>query len=128
MAFHSKLWYKVTALNHCDKADVFVRVCDGTMYFVIIDPEKYDSIDGRFRFLISLKSGIMYLVSHNYVRIKRDLYDALALENALSLHYVIILLKSVFNKNQNYYDYIVFSEKCSNQLAKILNSTYKFFK
>ena len=128
MAFHSKLWYKVTALNHCDKADVFVRVYDGTIYLVIIDPEKYDSIDGWFRFLISLKSGIMYLVSHNYVRIKRDLYDTLPLENTLSLHYVIILLKSVFNKNQNYYDYIIFSEKCSNQLGKILNSTYKFFK
>ena len=128
MAFRTKLWYKVTALNHSDKADVFVRDYDGTRYLVIIDPEKYDSIDGRFRFLISLKSGITYLVSHNYVRIKRDLYEALPLKNTLVLHYVIILLKSVFNKNQNYYDYITFSEKCSNQSAKILNSTNKFFK
>ena len=46
--------------------------------------------------------------SHNYSRIKTDLSDSLRLEKSLTLHNVIIILiKSVVNKNQNYYYYIV---------------------
>ena len=50
--------------------------------------------------------------SHNYAKIKIDLDDPLPLENTLTLHNVIILIKSVFNKDQNHYYYNIFLEKC----------------
>ena len=37
---------------------------------------------------------------------------------ALTLYNVMVLMKSVFNKDQNHYYYNVFLEKCSNQLAE----------
>ena len=48
-------------------------------------------------YLISQKSGITYIVSHNYAKIKIYLYDALPLQN---FDNVIILVKSVFNKDK----------------------------
>ena len=57
---------------------------------------------------MSQKSGITYVISHNYARIKTDSFDSLPLEKTLNLHYVIILIKSVFNKNQNHYHYNTF--------------------
>ena len=51
-------------------------------------------------------------------KIKIDLYDSLPLEKKLTLHNVIILIKSVFNKEQNHYYYNKFLEKYSNQLTK----------
>ena len=44
----------------------------------------------------NLKSGIIYVVSHNYAKIKTDSYDSLPLEKILNLHNVIILIESVF--------------------------------
>ena len=71
------------------------------------------------------KSGITYVFSHNYAKIKIDSYDSLPLEKALTLHNVIILIKSVLKKNQNhYYYYIIFLEKCSYQLAKIYKQNF----
>ena len=58
------------------------------------------------------------MLFHNYAKIKIDSYDSLPLEKALTLHNVIILIKSVFNKDQNHYYYNIFLEKCSYQLAK----------
>ena len=36
----------------------------------------------------------------------------------MTMDNVIILVKSVLNKDQNHYYYNIFSEKCSYQLAK----------
>ena len=55
---------------------------------------------------------------NNYAKIKIDSYDSLPLEKTLTLHNVIILIKSVFNKNQNHYYYKIFLEKCLYQLAE----------
>ena len=38
----------------------------------------------------------------NYAKIKIDSYDPLPQEKILSLHNAVILIKSVFNKNQNH--------------------------
>ena len=78
-----------------DKIDGFIRVYDGTKYLVLFGPEKYDAIYNRIRYLISQRSGITYVVSHNYVILKVDLYDSLPPEKILTLHNVIILVKSV---------------------------------
>ena len=56
--------------------------------------------------------------SHNYARIKVDWYDHLPLEKTLALHNVIILINSIFYKNQNNYFYNIFLEKFSYQLDK----------
>ena len=39
--------------------------------------------------------------------------DDLPLEKSLHMYNVVTFINSVFNKNQNLYDYQVFSEKCS---------------
>ena len=67
---------------------------------------------------ISQKKGIAYLFSHNYAKIKSDSYDYFPPEKTLTLHNVIILIKSVFNKDQSHYYYNIFLEKCTYQLDK----------
>ena len=53
----------------------------GTLEFVIglemvlFGPDKYDAIYNRISCLISQKSGVTYIVSHNYAKIRIDLYD-----------------------------------------------------
>ena len=42
---------------------------------------------------------------HNYAKIKIDSDDDLPLENTLVMHNVVMLIKSVFNKNKNHYYY-----------------------
>ena len=59
-----------------DKIDGFIRVYDGTRYFVLFGSEKYDSIYGRVRYLGSVKSGITYIISYDYATIKVDSYDS----------------------------------------------------
>ena len=86
-----------------DKVNEFIRVCDGTRYLVLFGSEKYDLIYNRIRYLIGVKSGITYVISHNYVKIKVDLYISLSLEKSLTLHNIIIIFKSVFNKDKNKY-------------------------
>ena len=68
------------------------------------------------RYFTSLKSGITYVISHSYVRIKIYSYDCSPLEKPLTLQDVIILINSVFNNDQNHYYYNIFLEKCSSQL------------
>ena len=47
-------------------------VYDGTKYLVLLGSEKYDSIYDRIRYLISVKNGATYIISHNYATIKVD--------------------------------------------------------
>ena len=79
---------------------------------------KYEASDmmiySRRRYLISLESGITYVISDNHAKIKIESYDALPLEKTLTLHNVIILIKPVFNKDQKSYCYNIFLEKCIN--------------
>ena len=82
-----------------DKVGRFIRVYDGTRYLILFGPGGYDATYNKIRYLISLKSGITYVISHNYARIKIDLYDVLPLERTLTLHNVVILIRSVFNKD-----------------------------
>ena len=55
---------------------------------------------------------VSYVSSLNYTKMKVDSYDSLPLEKILTLHNVIILIKSVLNKYQNQYYYNIFLEKC----------------
>ena len=78
-----------------DKIDRFIRVHHGNLdILVFFGPEKYDAICNRI-YLIRIKSSITYVIFHNYAKIKVEFYDSLPLENKLTLHNVIVHIKSV---------------------------------
>ena len=101
-----------------EEIDAFIRIYDGTRYLITLGPEKYHAIYNRIRYLISIKGGITYIFSHYFAKIKIDSYNSLPIEKRLTLHNVIIFMKSVLNKDKNHYYYKIFLEKCSYQLAK----------
>ena len=53
--------------------------------------------------LVSLKSGVIYIFSHYFAKIKVDSYDSLPVEKTLTAYKVIIVIKLVLNKDNNYY-------------------------
>ena len=67
---------------------------------------------------MSLKSSITYIFSHYFAQMKADSYDSLPIEKTLTLHNVIILMKSVLDKGKNHYYCKTILEKCLYQLAK----------
>ena len=54
----------------------------------------------RIRYLIRDKSAITYSISQNFARIRIDPYNSLPAEKTLTFYNVIILIKSVVNKNK----------------------------
>ena len=100
-----------------DKIDGLTRTYDETGYLTLFRSEKCDAIYDRIRYLISIKNGITYIFSHNFAKIEVDSYDSLPIEKILTLHNVIVLIKSVLNNDENHY-YKIYLEKCSCQLAK----------
>ena len=64
-----------------DKVDGYIRVYDETRYLVLFGPEKHDAFYNRTRYFIVKKNCITYVFSHNYARIKTDLYDSLPLKS-----------------------------------------------
>ena len=94
-----------------DKRDGFIRVYDGTKYLLLFGGGKFDLIYNRIIYLIGIKSGVTYVISHNYAKMKVDSYHSLPLEKTVTFHCVIILIKSVWNKNKNNYNYNIFFKK-----------------
>ena len=84
-----------------DEIDEFIRAYDETSNLVFSGSENYDSTYDRIKHLISVKSGISWLISHNYATIKVNSYDFLPLEKTMTFRNVILLVKSVWNK-ENY--------------------------
>ena len=85
-----------------NKVDGFIRVFDGTGCLVLFGNEKYDYIYNRIRYLISQKRIIRYA----FLIIRKN------------IAFVIALLKSGFNRNQNQYCFNIFFEKKSCGLAE----------
>ena len=67
---------------------------------------------------MNLKTSITYIISHYFAKTEVDSYDSLLIEKMVTLHNVIIQIKSVLNKNGNLYYSKIFLEKCLYQLAK----------
>ena len=67
---------------------------------------------------MSLENTITYVFSHFYTNIEVESYGYLPIEKKIDLDQVIILIKSVLNKNQNNYCYNLFLEKWIWQLAE----------
>ena len=102
-----------------DKINGFIRIYDGTRHSVVLlGSEKYDAIYNRIRYLISLKSSITYMFSYYFAKIKVESYDSSPTGKRLTLHNVIIVIKSVLNKDKNHYYYNIFLGKFVYQLAK----------
>ena len=100
-----------------DKIDGIIRVYDKSRYLILFGKKKYGDIYNKLRYLISIKSGITYTISHCFSKIKVDSYDSLPLEKTLTLHNVITHIKSVVNKDKYHCHYKIFLEKCLYQLA-----------
>ena len=83
-----------------DEIDGFIKLCDG------IRSVWYNDIYNRITYLI-IEKGINYNVS----RIRIDSYRFLPIERTLTFHTVIILIKSVANKNESNYNYNIFFRK-----------------
>ena len=86
-----------------DEIGRFIRVYDGTRCLLLFGAKKYDSINNMIRYILGVKSGITDVISHNYAKIKVDSYQSSTLEKTLTVHNVIILIKSVFNIDKNNY-------------------------
>ena len=117
ISYKSLVGFKLLRIKF-NKIDGFIRVYEGTRYLVLLGSEKYNSIYNRIKYLISIKSGITYIISHNYAKIKVDSYDSLPLEKTMTVHDVIIIVKSVFNKDKNNYYNNIFLEIASYELFK----------
>ena len=63
---------------------------------------------------------VTYVFCLNYTKIKVDSCDSLPLEKRLTFHHAKIHIKSVWNKDQNYYYYNIFLEKLSLLLQTVL--------
>ena len=57
------------------------------------------------------KSGITNSINHNFGKITIDSYNSLPIENILTFHNVIILIKLVVDRDKNNYYYNAFLEK-----------------
>ena len=95
-----------------------MKLCNGTRYLVLFGPKKCNTIYNWIIFFISQKIDIVYGFFHKYAGIKVDSYGCFVFEKTLALQNVTILIKSVFNKDQNDYYYNIFLAKCSYQLAE----------
>ena len=97
-----------------DKIDGFISVGSSEFkHLVLFDNGLFDKIFDKIKYLISEKSGIADSINHNFVEIRIDSYNYLQIEKVLTAHIVIILTKSVVNKNKNNYYYNIFLEKDS---------------
>ena len=56
-----------------DKIHGLIRIYDWSRYLTLFGSEKYDAIYDRIRYLIILKSGITYIFSHYFAKIKVEL-------------------------------------------------------
>ena len=81
----------------------FIKIYDEIRYSVLFNYGCCDKICDRFKYLISKKSVIADNISYNFGRIRIDSYNSLPIEKILTFHNVIVLIKSVVNKNGNNY-------------------------
>ena len=89
----------------------FINNFDGIRYLVLFSRGWYDAIYSGIRYLINEKRGVTDSINHNFARIRINSYNFWPIEKILTFHDLIILIKSVVNKNENKYNYNIFLEK-----------------
>ena len=75
------------------KVDELIRYFSGNKYLALFGSEKCSVVFSRIKYLISVKSCISYIASHNYGKTKILVDDDLLLEETLTLHKVVTLIK-----------------------------------
>ena len=91
-----------------EKVDGIVRVDDETRCLALLDPEKYDAVCNGIRWIM-IQKVVLYMLF--LIIMPYDSNGSLPLGKTLNLHNVIILIKSVFDKDENNYYYDIFLEK-----------------
>ena len=87
-----------------DKVDEFIITPDGKIKnLVLFEYGLLDKMFDKIKYLISKTSGITNSINYNFEKIKIDSYNSLPIKKMLSFHNVMILFKSVVNKNENKY-------------------------
>ena len=90
-----------------DKIDGFIRILDGEIkHLVLFDHELFDKICDRI-------TDITDSINHNFRKIRIYSYNSLPIEEILTFHIVIILIKLVVNTDKNEYYYNIVLEKGS---------------
>ena len=83
-----------------DKLNGFVRVRGNEFrHLLLFDYGLFDEDDDKIKYLISEESGFTDNINHNFGVIRIDSYNFLPIEKILSFSNIIILIKSVINKN-----------------------------
>ena len=91
-----------------NKIDGFIRFYGGKFrYLVLFDHGLFGKICDKIKYLINEKCGTTDSTNQDFGEIRIDSYNSLP-----TFHNVIILIKSVDNKNENSY-YNIFLEKGS---------------
>ena len=89
-------------------------ILDGKIkHLILFDYGLFNIICDKIKYLISKKSGIANSINHNFGKIRIDSYSSSSMKKILTFHNVIILIKSVVNKNENKYCYNIVLEKGS---------------
>ena len=70
----------------------------------------FNKICDKIKYLIRKKSNS---INHNFGKLRIDSYNYLPIKKNIDFSYVIILIRSVVNKNKNKYCYNIFLEKGS---------------
>ena len=90
-----------------NKTDGFIKIYDKIKYLVLFDYGYCDKICDKIKYLLIVKSGITDSINHSFAKIRIYSYDSLPIKKILTFHNVIILNKSVINKNKIEYYYMV---------------------
>ena len=118
ISYKSSIDWKPLSLNLIfDQTDEFIRIYNGTRYLALFGKEEYEVIYNRIRHLISRKSRVTFIITYYFAKLKVYSYDSLPVEKILTLHTVIIPIKSVLDKDKSHYYSKTFFEKCSYQLG-----------
>ena len=94
-----------------DKIDGFIKIHIKIRFWVLFNYSYCDKIYDKIIYLISEENGITDSTTNNFWKIRIYSYDSLPNEKILTFHNVIILIKSVVNKNKDENCYNIFLEK-----------------
>ena len=92
-----------------------IKNYDVIKYLALFGSKRCDAVYNKIRYLVSKESGIAYIISHSFERIRIDSYNFLPVEKTLTFHNVIILIKSVLNKKKINHYYNIVLEKVSHE-------------
>ena len=94
---------------------------DGIRCLVLFNYGWFNKTFDSIKYLISEKSSITDIINHNFGKIRIDSYNSLPIEKILTF-IVIIIIKSVVNKNKNNFYYIFlgsYKDKSNTKYFKI---------